>query len=79
MSEKQISATTCYKCECGKRITREYKKQHERTQIHIKFIQTGERPLSTTTKYRCDCGGHFWSETKKQHERSQIHIKFLNK
>ena len=79
MSDYNEKKKEKFSCECGGKYTHEHKKRHERTSLHIKFIQTGEKQISATTCYNCECGKRITREHKKQHERYQKHIKFLNK
>lgn len=80
LKHKHITQVTI-NCDCGGTYTSSAKNRHERTKLHIKYIETGIKVVDTRPRYICVCGGNVIDkpENKIAHEKTKLHVEFINK
>ena len=65
-------------CKCGGKYSYSNKSNHEKTELHKKFIETGIREIKHPKHYECPCGAVVTWKGKNRHLATKKHKAYMN-
>lgn len=67
-------------CECGGKYIFQHKSRHQKSQIHLHFLNN-TKPVAkkATDKIKCICGSEYSRTNKNKHVKTIKHLEFIEK